>query len=270
MGVPEFPRSLDGLRHLFGRLGRAGSVVRDDRHVADLHDEVRCERGQQVFLRCMSVERERDAVRAVRVDDARGVRVELARCRVDARVQGDGLAGAVAAGLPALRVEPCQARGVEKTEACIGGRDEEAVVQPHADVPCRCVHVAALEQAAADSADFFSGFGFCHFVFFSLFVRRLLFRAGAQAAGYSPPRMSPASLLLYFAAGSTRRPVHWGTLSIRGRSTGALNTISSMGCLAQRNKGGAEGGGHSRSKVPRRRDRAPKAANVTQAPQTPS
>jgi protein-tyrosine-phosphatase len=37
-------------------------------------------------------------------------------------------------------------------------------------------------------------------------------RARATDTGYSPPRMSPASLLLYFAAGSTRYQSHVGTL----------------------------------------------------------
>jgi hypothetical protein len=46
-GRAGLSESLDGLRHLFGRFGGAGAVVRDDGHVADLHDEVRCERGQQ-------------------------------------------------------------------------------------------------------------------------------------------------------------------------------------------------------------------------------
>jgi hypothetical protein len=42
----------------------------------------------------------------------------------------------------------------------------------------------------------------------------LLFRAGAQATGYSPPRMSPGAspLLLDFAAGSTRCPAHLDAL----------------------------------------------------------
>jgi hypothetical protein len=40
---------------------------------------------------------------------------------------------------------------------------------------------------------------------------------------YFPPRMFPASLLLYFAAGSTRRPVHSGKLSVHGRSTTAAD-----------------------------------------------
>jgi AMP nucleosidase len=49
------------------------------------------------------------------------------------------------------------------------------------------------------------------------------FGVGAQDTGYSPPRMSPASLLLYFAAGSTRCPVHSGRCCCAARSTSALN-----------------------------------------------
>ena len=47
-------------------------------------------------------------------------------------------------------------------EAGVGGRDEETVVQPHADVAGRGMHVAALEQAAADTADFLAELAFIH------------------------------------------------------------------------------------------------------------
>jgi hypothetical protein len=50
-----------------------------------------------------------------------------------------------------------------------------------------------------------------------------VFGARAQDTGYSPPRMSPASLLLYFAAGSTRCPVHDGRCCCAARLTSALN-----------------------------------------------
>jgi len=53
-------------------------------------------------------------------------------------------------------------------------------------------------------------------------VVRGLFGARAQATGCSPPRMSPASLLLYFAAGSTRCPVHDRRGRGAGRSSAAL------------------------------------------------
>jgi len=50
-----------------------------------------------------------------------------------------------------------------------------------------------------------------------------LFRARAQATGYSPPRMSPGLRPPpWFAAGSTRCPVHSGRGSGAGRSTTAL------------------------------------------------
>jgi methionyl aminopeptidase len=51
------------------------------------------------------------------------------------------------------------------------------------------------------------------------------FGMGTQATGRSPPRMSPglrATAPSCFVAGSTRRPVHLGTLLANGRSTTAL------------------------------------------------
>jgi hypothetical protein len=56
----------------------------------------------------------------------------------------------------------------------------------------------------------------------------LLFRAGAQATGNFPPRMSPGAspLLLYFAEGSTRRPVHLGTLLANRDQPPRLMTIT--------------------------------------------
>jgi uncharacterized membrane protein len=53
----------------------------------------------------------------------------------------------------------------------------------------------------------------------ALLLLALLSGTGATNTGYSPVRMSPASLLLYFAAGSTRYSSHLGTLSVNGRST---------------------------------------------------
>ena len=41
-------------------------------------------------------------------------------------------------------------------------QEKAAVVQPHADVAGRGVHVAAREQAGADAADVFAGLGFGH------------------------------------------------------------------------------------------------------------
>ena len=53
------------------------------------------------------------------------------------------------------RCRPCaSALGLEVAEAGVGRRDEKAVArQPHADVAGAGVHVAALEERAADAAD---------------------------------------------------------------------------------------------------------------------
>jgi hypothetical protein len=77
-------------------------------------------------------------------------------------MQGDGFAGLVAADLLALKVQLGQARRVQKTQARVGGRDQETVIQTHADVARRGVYIAALKQAAAYTADLFSGLGFGH------------------------------------------------------------------------------------------------------------
>ncbi|RQO40073.1 hypothetical protein DBV14_29690 [Variovorax sp. KBW07] len=51
---------------------------------------------------------------------------------------------------------------------------------------------------------------FLALLFLALLSGALLSGARATDTGYSPPRMSPASLLLYFAAGSTRCHSHVG------------------------------------------------------------
>jgi hypothetical protein len=70
---------------------------------------------------------------------------------------------------------------------------------------------AACEEEQGEP-EFFHGVCFVRLLLSPWF--RAWFRASEQAAGYSPARMSPASLLLYFAQGSTRRPVHLGTLLV--------------------------------------------------------
>src|SRR5450830_554896 len=57
---------------------------------------------------------------------------------------------------------PSRAGRVERAQAGIGGGDEVAVVQPHADVAGGGVHVAALEQAATDPADGLAGLVLFH------------------------------------------------------------------------------------------------------------
>jgi hypothetical protein len=111
-----------------GRQRVAGSVVGDERHVADLHDEVGRGRGQQFgpgVVRA-GAQGQRDAVRAVGMDDAAGGGVERGGCRIDLAVQREGLAGAVAAGLLPVGIDAGQARGVEKAQAGVGRRDQEA------------------------------------------------------------------------------------------------------------------------------------------------
>ena len=69
------------------------------------------------------------------------------------RCSASVLRGAVAAGLLASRIHLGQARRIERAEAGIGGRDEEAAVGAHADVARRGMHIAAREQRRADAAD---------------------------------------------------------------------------------------------------------------------
>ena len=57
---------------------------------------------------------------------------------------------------------PSELRPIEKTQARVGRRDQESVVQAHADVARRGMHVTAVEQALADAADFIASFAFRH------------------------------------------------------------------------------------------------------------
>src|SRR6185295_2473337 len=90
----------------------------------------------------------------------------MARSRVDLRVQRHCFAGKITAELPRTRVDPRQSRRIEETKAGVGRRDQIAatlgLVQSHADVARRGVHVASLEQTAPDAADFIPGLSFGH------------------------------------------------------------------------------------------------------------
>ena len=95
---------------------------------------------------------------AVRVDDAARLGRRRRRC-----------AGAAPASCWRGRrrsAAPCastsrQPRRVERAQAGVGGRDQEAAVaQPHADVARAGVHVAALVQRRADAADLVAQAGF--------------------------------------------------------------------------------------------------------------
>jgi hypothetical protein len=84
----------------------------------------------------------------------------------------------------------------------------------------------------------------------ALLLLALLSGTGEQDAGYFPPRMSPgaAPLLLYFAAGSTRRPVHLGTLWVNRDQRLLRITITVARYPFSRNKGGGRRPGDIREK----------------------
>ncbi|KAI1691008.1 hypothetical protein DdX_22163 [Ditylenchus destructor] len=76
----------------------------------------------------------------------------------------------------------------------------------------------------------------------------------------TPLRECPPAcgLLLYFAAGSTRYPVHETRCRCAADEPRAPNRSRRWGALrSEIKKRSPKGGGHSRSKAPRRRDRAP-------------
>jgi hypothetical protein len=96
------------------------------------------------------------------MDHAAGGAIVRASSRIYLAVQGDGFAGLVAADGLALQVQLGQARRVQKTQARVGGRDQETIIEPHTDVARRGVHIATLKQAAANAAHLFAGLGFSH------------------------------------------------------------------------------------------------------------
>jgi hypothetical protein len=99
----------------------------------------------------------------VGVQHAAGAGVEARGLLHDAPVQRKGLARAVARQRVAGRVDMRQPLRIEEAQAGIGRGDEPAaVLQPHADVAGRGMHVAALEQAAADAADGVAGLDVVH------------------------------------------------------------------------------------------------------------
>jgi hypothetical protein len=116
------------------------------------------------------------------------------------------------------------AGGVDRLFGCVacevadGGN--AAVDDAYVGVEAR--RLGAVDDGAAADQQVVVGDWLVHFCPFSfsgdvvclLSFLALLFRARAQATGYSPPRMSPASLLLYFAAGSTRCPEHVDALLV--------------------------------------------------------
>jgi hypothetical protein len=92
---------------------------------------------------------------------------------------------------------------------------------------CGVVHV----RGSAERVEFLDACAFDAVCFWGCCFGAGSFRARATDTGYSPPRMSPASLLLYFAAGSTRYQSHLGTLLVCGRSTTAPHNAHVDGVL---------------------------------------
>ena len=105
--------------------------------MADLHHEIRRDRRQHVGGTPNAGQRERYQVGAVGVDDA----ARLWRGFVDAPVQRQRLAGAVARGLHAMTVDARQPRRVQRAQAGIGGGDQEAVGQVRAVVAMKALRV---------------------------------------------------------------------------------------------------------------------------------
>ena len=126
--------------------------------MADFHHKVGGD-GRQQF-RADGVQAERHTVRAVSVDHAARVGILFASRCVNLAVHGDGFAALITTDLLALQVEFGQAGRIQKPQARIGGRDEKAIVQAHADVARRGVHEAAFKQAAAYAADLFADLRF--------------------------------------------------------------------------------------------------------------
>ena len=101
-------------------------------------------------------------MRAVRVDHAASRWIECDCGIVDAVVQLDGLARGIALDQIEPQVQPCNAAWIERAETCVGRGDQIAVVEPEADVAGAAMHIAAIEQAFANAADFLANSGFNH------------------------------------------------------------------------------------------------------------
>src|SRR5207245_1022759 len=68
-------------------------------------------------------------------------------------VERKRLARPLAGGRRSVRADLRKPRGVEEAQARVGRRDEEAILEPHADVAGGGVDVPACEEALADAAD---------------------------------------------------------------------------------------------------------------------
>src|SRR4029079_122043 len=74
------------------------------------------------------------------------------------------LAGSLPAPFVAVAIEPRQSRRFEKSEACVGRRNDvpRTIREADADVASRAVDVTAREQTRPDAADLFAGFALVH------------------------------------------------------------------------------------------------------------
>ena len=151
----------DGILHSISHGRIAWPVIRDQRHMPDLHHEVGRDGGQPLLAgRRRATQAQRHAVRAVGMDDAAGCGIEAARCLIDALVQHDGLAGSIAAQGVELIIDMRQPRGIKSAQTGVGWRDEKAAsllrLKAHTDVACSGMDIAAGEQALANPADLFA------------------------------------------------------------------------------------------------------------------
>src|SRR5690606_32121487 len=109
------------------------------------------------------------------MDDASGIGVERACGPVNSPMQEYGLAGAVATDMDAIMIQFRQCGRIQKTQAGIGGCDQETVIKPDTDIASASMHIAAIEQALANPADFFPRFTFMHVKTLVSWPRRKLF-----------------------------------------------------------------------------------------------
>ena len=104
---------------------------------------------------------------AVRMNNASRSRGATRAGGIDLAMQCHGFAGAVATDLLTCIVKSCKTRRVKKAQASIGRRYQIAAallcIQFHADIASGGMHVAAVKQAFANAAYFFSRLYFSQF-----------------------------------------------------------------------------------------------------------
>src|SRR5581483_968447 len=102
-GCTALAMRMDLACNLLRDVGSPWTMIRNHRHMPDLHDEIRRDRRQELVLSL--AQRECDAMRAVGVDDATRVAIVVPGGAVDLGMQRDGLARPIAAHLLAVVVE---------------------------------------------------------------------------------------------------------------------------------------------------------------------